>query len=59
MEAHIKECKDCREELSMLREMVASCQGLEEEPPEYLYPMIASGLRRSERENGRAVYANG
>ena len=48
LEAHIKECKDCREELSMLREMVASCQGLEEkEPPEYLYPMIASSLRRS------------
>ncbi len=50
LEAHIKECKDCREELSMLREMVASCQGLEEkEPPEYLYPMIASSLRRSGR----------
>ena len=48
LEAHIRECKDCREELSMLREMVASCQGLEEkEPPEYLYPMIASSLRRS------------
>lgn len=48
LEEHIEECKDCREELSMLREMVASCQGLEEkEPPEYLYPMIASSLRRS------------
>lgn len=50
LEAHIKECKDCREELSMLREMVASCQNLEEkEPPEYLYPMIVSSLRRSGR----------
>ena len=50
LEEHIKECKDCREELSMLREMVASCQGLEEkEPPEYLYPMIASSLRRSKK----------
>jgi len=48
LEKHIKECKDCREELDLLREMVENCQSLEEmEPPEHLYPMIASSLRRS------------
>jgi hypothetical protein len=50
LEEHIKICENCREDLSMLRQVVDSCKGLaEKEPPEYLYPMIVSSLRRSRK----------
>jgi hypothetical protein len=48
LEEHMKKCENCREELSLLRAVVEGCRSLEEkDPPQHLYPMIASSLRRS------------
>lgn len=49
LEKHIEQCKECREELSMLKETIGLCKDLKKkEPPKYLYPMIVSGLRKSQ-----------
>lgn len=56
LEEHIKECEGCRRELEILREMVEDCRNLEEkEPPEHLYPMIVSGLRKSQKRTAVGI----
>ncbi len=51
LEKHIRGCKDCEKELSMLRTMINKCKTVKEkEPPAYLRPMIMQSLRREYRD---------